>query len=89
MTDVQHLTRDEAHAAVEAAAFTIQEGYEGAGDRIVHSFLGPFGADQSVESAHALIDQATEIGWIHDLVGHDLAVLADGKIHRLDVKRPS
>lgn len=88
-TGLQRLTTDEAHAAVESVAFTIAEEFEGAGRRIVHVFMGPFGADWDVEGVHTLIDKADDIAWMDDLVGHDLAVLADGKVHRLDVRKPS
>lgn len=82
--ETRRITKDEALKAVGEASFEIE-----GGRTILHCFLGSFGADWDIEGIEDLIFRADDIGWVKDLFGHDLAVLADGKVHRFDVKAPS
>lgn len=43
----------------------------------IHCLLGPFGADWDLDDAIRLLSQATDIGWVEHLIGHDLAVVAN------------
>jgi hypothetical protein len=59
-----------------------------AGRRRIHCLMSFSGADWDLEQAIKLVEEATQVAWIDDLRGHELAVLADGCVHRFAVKRP-
>ncbi len=57
--------------------------------RMIHTFMGPFGADWDLADAEREIETATAIGWAQHLLGHDLAIrTAEGKLVYFDVRRP-
>ncbi len=96
MSEPQHITVEEATAAVSAAIFTVgQDGWDmemnptpkDAGRRIIHTFAGPFGADWDADSAVAFITRSDDRAWVNHMLDHDLAVVADGRIIYFDVKR--
>ena len=97
MNEPQHVTIEEAIAAVDNATFTIiQEGWDmemhpvpkDAGRRIIHTYAGPFGADWDADDAVAFITRSDERAWVDHLMDHDLAVRADGRVVFFAAKRP-
>lgn len=97
MREPQPITIEEATAAVNGAVFTIsQEGWDmdmnpvpkDAGRRIIHTFAGPFGADWDADTALEFIARSDERAWVDHMLGHCLAVRADGRVIYFDVKRP-
>lgn len=86
---ITHITADEAVAALTKAGFKVTDPEDSAhGRTLVHCYMGSFGADWDVDSAVALARHADDIAWMPNIFGHELAVLADGKIHSFNVKRP-
>jgi len=89
------ITPDEAKAAIDAAAFTDDEGR-----RTVHSYLGMMGADWDVRLIHEAIEKAVvvdgvpQIGWMYHWCKHELALYtADDpgcppRFLRFDVQMP-
>ena len=97
MTEPQHITIEEAIAAVDAAAYTIaQEGWDmemnpvpkDSGRRIIHTYAGPFGADWDADDAVAFITRSDERAWVDHLIDHDLAVRAVGRVVFFNITRP-
>lgn len=79
------LTKEAAKEAATAAAWTEED----TGRRVLHSFLGPFGADHDLEGVLAEIDDAVEVAWRWNIFDHDLAVTnQQGKTYYFDVKQP-
>ena len=56
--------------------------------KIVHCFMGGFGADWNLESVEEVIETADELAWIDHLLGHNLGVSSGGKTYCFDVKKP-
>lgn len=80
------VTIDQAIKAVSDAAFTLPA--EDGGRVLIHTFAGPFGADWDLDGAVKFIMRSTERAWVDHPVGHDLGVLADGRIVYFDVTAP-
>lgn len=98
MTDqqVKRITKEEASAALRAAAFTESvecptcgQPREGEGRTIIHSFLGGIGADHDLATALDYVERSDDRAWAPHLFGHELAVAVDGKVYRYDARRPS
>jgi hypothetical protein len=74
---------------VRAAAFEDEDGR-----RIVHSFLGGLGADWDEDDVLAFIaDERNVIGWVENILGHDLRVVEPvsgrrPRVYYFDVTRP-
>lgn len=84
MNEPVHITKPEAVEAVRARAFTTDEGRA-----IVHCFSGTLGADWDLDGVVSLIEGADDIAWLPNIFGHELAVLAEGRIRSFDVKAPA
>ena len=60
------------------------------GRRVIHSFLGAFGADWDAAGVIDLVTSSTEVVWGPGLAGHDLAVRNEnGKWVRFEVPHPN
>jgi hypothetical protein len=91
----EHITADEAIAAVKAQAFTITDpDASDCGRTIVHSVAigGPLmlGADWDLDDVVTELWSAREIAWFDDFMGHELALIsAEGRAYKFEVKRPA
>lgn len=86
---VERLTAEEAVAALTAVATEVtDEDSSNYGRTLVHCLSGGFGADWDLNGAIALARRADEIAWSPHWFGHDLAILADGKVCRFNAARP-
>jgi len=85
------ITREEAIAALTAAAFTVTDPEDqNYGRTLTHCMMSFTGADWDLSAAIEKIQQ-TDVGgvaWVKDMFGHELSVLVDGRAYRFDVKRP-
>jgi len=67
---------------VRAQAFVLPDD-EG---RVVHSFLGSFGANWDVEDVVTMINEAKEVAWVNNVLDHNLRVTAaNGKAYFFQV----
>lgn len=84
---VWHITKEEAAAAVRAAA--VPRDIDEDDELVIHSFLSFIGADHSLAGALDLIERSTDRAWFPGhMLDHDLAVLVEGRIYRYSVKAP-
>lgn len=57
---------------------------------LIHCFMGSMGADWSLEGAVKLTRREdAQSAWAPNMFRHELAVYADGKMHRFDARRPA
>lgn len=74
-------------------AFTIGEGFEGAGREIIHACSAGYaimlGADWDLATAIEFVETAQGIQWVDHPLRHDLAVKgADGRVVYFDIRSP-
>jgi hypothetical protein len=100
---VQEITKDEAIAALRAAAWEEQPESEDAvcghpgctdhpakGRMRIHSFRSFIGCDWDLDRAEAAVRAAQAVAWVDDILDHNLAVREqDGGTVRFDAKRPA
>jgi hypothetical protein len=55
---------------------------------LIHCFMGSMGADWDLESAVKLVRRSDDVAWIDNLFSHNLGVLADGRVHCFDARKP-
>lgn len=75
----RNVTKDEAVAALRAAALDVM----GDGD-CGHTGLG---ADWNLAGAEDAVVKATQIAWMQNVFGHELAALVDGKVYHFDAQQ--
>lgn len=86
----QYITKPEAVAALIAAASTVtDEASSDHGRTLIHCMMSFTGANWDLGDALALVEKSEQVAWTDNPFRHDLAVLADGRVHRFDVKRPA
>jgi hypothetical protein len=88
------LEKDAAKEAARRAAFLItDETASDYGRSIIHVFLDSsfafIGADWELGQVLDLIEGAEQVAWIYGPAGHNLAVLSEGRVFALDVRRPA
>lgn len=90
MADVVDITKEEAAAAIRAAAHHYDDPDSDAfGRTLIHTFAGPFGADWDLDAALQAVSKAERCGWVDHILGHDLGIeTAEGKVVLFQCKRP-
>lgn len=84
------ITKDEAIAALTAAAFTVTDEEDSSyGRALTHCMRSFIGADWDLSEAIETIQQASQVAWTDNPFNHDLTVLTDGSVYCFDVKRPA
>lgn len=85
----EEVALEEVVAALEQAAFTIGEGNDDAGRRIIHTYAGPFGADWDVAEAVEFVRAAEHVYWARSVFQHDLVAVSNGRVVSFNVPSPS
>lgn len=63
-------------------------GFVPGGRRLVHALSGAIGCDWGVDEVVALVERADVVSWSAHWLDHDLAVQADSRLYRFEVKAP-
>lgn len=86
---------DEVDGAEERRTVTLQQVIEkavvalgGQPRPVVHSRLGPFGADHDLDDAIDNVAQADALWWTTSILRHDLAVQVGERVYYYDAPRP-
>lgn len=89
--DMFPVTVEDALTAAKAAAFTVGDEWERAGETILHVFSQHrIGCDWGIDAVVDLIEKLEARYWIHDVFRHDLAVITpEYDIWALDVPNPA
>jgi hypothetical protein len=87
------ITNSDAVEALLAAAHTVDDPESSDNGRtLIHCGMGGaglfIGADWDVDDAKRTIERADVCHWSKHIFGHELAVVADGKLYRFDVRAP-
>ena len=57
---------------------------------LIHCFMGGLGADWDLAAAVEMARRGgAQCAWAPHMLGHDLAVFADGSMHRFEARRPA
>ena len=54
--------------------------------KVIHCFMGSFGADWNKKDVISLIKKSKRIAWADNMFNHNLCIINDGRLRCFDIK---